>query len=557
MFLYTRFRTVLIIFLLIPSATLADISNRRETVAHVFQTYNKDNYNKCGFHIIAHYFSLPGANPTVKSILGTRPHEDTSIVSPSGKFRIHFDTADSNRPVLYDSDGQPQPNSMFAFVDSVAKICDYVYYVEVDSLGFPPPASDSGAGGGDQYDIYIEALPTGEYGYTDWNPSAPIIQRANPTYATWTVIRNEFESTYTQGIPAMEVTIAHEFHHGIQVGNYGVWQNDLWFYELTSTWMEQVVYPGVKDYYQYLPDFFDNISSMPFNSYEPADFAGYERCVFGIFVQDAYGLRVMKSIWQNMSREQVMPAIEDAFKANGISPSSAFQLFSEWNYFTGYRAALGAQFGVSSYPLAQYYPLAHLDGIGALSSTGVTFSGEALRLTEHFFQVNDGSDTIGIAVSNNNFPAAAGQDTTQFQFSVGISKNGADCVRDLSNGFCLFFAVPDYNNWSLVPFIPENALIAARNTVFPQPFNPTIQKVKIPYPFPETNNASLSIYDISGGLVDEIRGDIGMVQYLRGRYFVWDGTSETGRKVGTGVYIYVVSDGSKSVVGKIAVVRNQ
>ena len=546
----------ILIFLVVPCAVVNGMSDRAAQMNRVFQAYNKNHYNMCGFHIIAHYLSLPGADPKVKSILQTRPGGDTSIVSPSGEFRIHFDTSGVNEPVLYNSDGQPEPGSAFAFADSVAKICDYVYYVEVDSLGFPPPPSDGGAGGGNEYDIYIEALPLGEYGYTDWNSAQPIIQRANPTYATWTVIRNEFESTYTQGIPAMEVTIAHEFNHAIQVGDYGVWLNDLWFYELTSTWMEQVVYPNVKDYYQYLPDFFDNVSAKPFNSYNPTDFAGYERCVFGIFVQHAYGVKLMKSIWQNLAHEQVMPAIEDAFKSDGVSPSAAFQLFSEWNYFTGYRAALAREFNVTSYPSASLYPMAGLEGAGVLSNSGVTFSGVALSMTEHFFQVNDGPDTVGLAVSNNNFAAAVSVDTTEFPFSVGISKGEGNCVKQLSGGYCLFFNVSSFKDWSLVPFVSGQALVAAQDLVFPQPFNPTLEELKIPYPFSATGNASLWIYDVSGDLVNKIIGSAELVHYLRGSYFVWDGETASGRKVGSGIYIYVVSDGSKSVTGKIAVVRN-
>jgi Family of unknown function (DUF6055) len=522
----------------------------------LFESYNRNNYNKCGFHIIAHYFGLPGADPTIKSVLQTRPSNDTSIVSSSRHFRIHFDTSGVNEPALYNSNQQPISRSAFAFADSVAKICDHVYEIEVDSLGFPPPAADSGAGGGDEYDIYIEALPTGEYGYTDWDPSLPVINRVNATYATWTVIRNEFHSTYTQGIPAMEVTLAHEFNHGIQVGNYGLWQNDLWFYELTSTWMEQVVYPGVKDYYQYLPGFFGNLNRKPFNEYDPGVYAGYERCVFGIFVQNEYGSGLMKSIWQNMSKEPAIPAIEGAFKLSGTTAFTAFQLFSEWNYFTGYRSQLASEFGVSTYPQAPDYPLGVIEGAGSLSNSGVAFSGQAQRLTEHFFQVDVSPDTIGIVVSNNNFSAAAVYDTTNFSFSVGISNGGSNCVKELSGGNCLYFDVTDYSNWSLLPLLAGGALVAETNVVFPQPFNPSVQDVKIPYPFTQTNGATLSIYGVSGDLINELQGDSHISRYLRGSYFVWDGKDKSGRDVATGVYIYVVTDGSKSMVGKVAVVRN-
>ncbi len=503
---------------------------------------------------------MPNADPTLKSILQVRPINDTTIVSPSGKFRIHFDTsnANGNQPFLYDSTGQEILGSTFAFVDSVAHICDHVYDVEVDSLGYPPPPSDSGAGGGNEYDIYIQSLPTGEYGYTDWDSSQPIIIRMNPTYATWTVIRNEFQSTYTRGIPAIEVTIAHEFHHGIQIGNYGLWQNDLWFYELTSTWMEQVVYPEIHDYYQYLSTFFNNVD-QPFDLYDP-DYAGYERCVFGIFVQNEYkgygGTRVMKGIWQNMEHESVIPATEDEFKTIGVDPSYAFQLFAQWNYFTSYRSQFTSWYDVSTYPLAYDYPPVKISGFDSLTSSGVDFSPTALRLTEHFYQINAGMDTLGLAVVNDNFSAATNYDTTSYPFSVGISMGGPNCVRELTNGYCIFFEAADYANWGLVPFISSDTsgnLLAKSDAVFPQPFNPSIQQqLKIPYPFSAENSSSLSILKISGELVNELHGS----NNIQGKYFVWNGKDRNGKTVSSGIYIYVVTDGVKSVVGKIAVVRN-
>jgi hypothetical protein len=458
---------------------------------------------------------------------------------------------DGNQAFLYDSTGQEVPNSTLAFVDSVARICDHVYYIEVDSLGYPPPASDSGAGGGNEYDVYIQSLPTGEYGYTDFDPSEALSNGENPTYATWMVLRDEFWSTYTHGIPAMEVTVAHEFHHGVQVGNYGLWPDDLWFYELTSTWMEQVVYPEVKDYYQYLSNFFDNVD-LPFDLYESDIYAGYERCVFGIFVQNDYGTSLMKSIWENIARERPVPAIEDAFKSGGKDPSSVFQVFAQLNYLTNYRTQQASQFDVAPYPQATDYPLVKISGFAAISSSSsaVTFAASAMRLTEHFFQIWDGLDTIALAVANNNFGAAVNGDTTSFPFSVGISTGSSSCVKQLANGSCLFFQTTDYTDWGLIPFILDNTFAEEEKAVFPQPFNPSLQQLKIPNPIFGTSGISISIFSTSGILLRNLNS-----ANMLGKYFVWDGKDANGKMVSSGVYVYVLSDGSKDVVGKIAVVR--
>ena len=540
-------------FLLVFHQT-SDARNRNERVYNFIASHNTRNYNKCAFHIYASYYSSFDADPGLKSILEERPYNDTSIVSPSGRFRIHFDTSGTGEPFMYDSSGQPIPSSTMAFVDSVAAICDYVYAFEVDSLGFPPPPSDSGAGGGFEYDVYIQDLPLGEYGATVWDDSHPLISRPNPTYAAWMMIRNEFESTYTKGIQAMEVTIAHEFHHGIQVGNYGLWSSQIYFYELTSVWMEQEVYPEVKDYYQYLPNFFSNVD-LPFNEYNQNTYAGYERCVFGIFVQHAYGASIMKGIWENIAHEPVIQAIKDEFTAIGLNPNAAFQTFTDWNYFTGYRADAARQYDLQTYPAAADYPLAKVSGTGELTSSGVEFSDEARSLSEHFYRINDGPDTIGLALSNSNYVAAANSDSASFQFSVGIGVGGQNCIRQLSSGYCVTFAAADYPNWGIVPFIPGTALTARNNLPFPQPFDPSSQSVKIPYPFSDTGNVTLSIYSVSGDLIYKLSGDQAVVSYLRGRYCVWDGKNNLGRTVSSGVYFYVISDGSKNSMGKLAVVR--
>lgn len=63
-------------------------------------------------------------------------------------------------------------------------------------------------------------------------------------------------SYYTRGINALKVTLAHEFGHAVQLLSYGLWDEDIWFYEMTSIWLEEAVFDDVNDYYAYIPRFF-------------------------------------------------------------------------------------------------------------------------------------------------------------------------------------------------------------------------------------------------------------------------------------------------------------
>ena len=55
------------------------------------------------------------------------------------------------------------------------------------------------------------------------------------------MIDNDFTSYFSSGINGARVTVAHEFHHSIQGGNYIFRPEDTFFYEITSTAMEEFV----------------------------------------------------------------------------------------------------------------------------------------------------------------------------------------------------------------------------------------------------------------------------------------------------------------------------
>ena len=93
-----------------------------------------------------------------------------------------------------------------------------------------------------------------EYGET--TPETPLDGgRDGGRFVTYMSVHNDFSFVTPdslKGLPALKVTLAHEFHHAIQLGGYGYWTNQVYFHELTSTWMETVAYPGIPDYLHYL-----------------------------------------------------------------------------------------------------------------------------------------------------------------------------------------------------------------------------------------------------------------------------------------------------------------
>ena len=136
-----------------------------------------------------------------------RPDLSHSHVSPSGRFRIHYDTTgiDSVSSVDLDQSGIPD------YVEEAARAVDTVYVIEVDTLGFQPPPPDGNDGS--EYDVYLVEL-SWAYGYTEWETQLT----SNPdTWTSFMVFDNDYTGFSTPPVDALHVTAAHEFHHSVGV----------------------------------------------------------------------------------------------------------------------------------------------------------------------------------------------------------------------------------------------------------------------------------------------------------------------------------------------------
>ena len=97
------------------------------------------------------------------------------------------------------------------------------------------------------YDIYVEDLGLGYYGVNnlDFNSLGEHIG------SSYIKIDNKYEESdyYTSGLDAMKVTVAHEYFHAIQRSYQLQFTTEsLFFFEMSSTWIEDMIYPNVNDY---------------------------------------------------------------------------------------------------------------------------------------------------------------------------------------------------------------------------------------------------------------------------------------------------------------------
>jgi len=105
---------------------------------------------------------------------------------------------------------------------------------------------------------------------------------------------------------------------------------------------------------------------------------------------------------------------------------------------------------------------------------------------------------------------------------------------------------PAQTGVSDTPELPETGLFAH---AYPNPFNPG---VTIEYRLPRAGRVDVSIFTVRGELVRVLRDreapeGVGTVE--------WDGTSDDGRRVDSGVYLFRVSSGGMTTSGKVTLLK--
>ena len=506
---------------------------------------------KCGLPGLASAVHARGAleaGPRAAlGVLQSRQERQTSLLTQDGRFRLHFDTTGTDAPAFLDSSGNRIAGTARAFVDSAAVIIQHVYQVEVFGLGYPAPPQDGTLGGGPEYDIYIANL--GDlYGET----TPDVFGGDGTTSTTFIEIHNDFSFVTpkkNRGIPALEVTLAHEFHHAIQIGAYGFWPADSWFHEITSVWMEDVVYHGVNDYVNYLfvP------GSQFFSPGTPLTLANglieYSRGIFGKFMTKHYGHDTMRHVWENARGSSPLPALDATLRALAppASLSLAYADWTLWNYYTGPRADTARSYDEGAlFPTMaeQYYDLISptQQTSASLSCLGGAYTGYVA-----------GVDTVTVALANVNSACPAGAQSSA-AYTLTVSRIRADdTYRPIPDNLYLRLDVADQTSWVAWTIGREGPVAgsAPEGTAFPNPYRPLTGSLLY---FPaNAEQATLIIY--SSGMELVYNGQQQPQARLGQNVLTWDGRTNSGREAPTGVYLFMLSLPGRRVTGKFALVR--
>ncbi len=456
---------------------------------------------KCGFTMIPHaetHITRSGDRDIPQfdeSLL------DESIVSPDGFFRIHFTRTGENAVVNDVVSGAP------SYVHEAAVAADSAYNVIVNELGFLPPLPDDGIDG-DELDLYIRDWNGSFYGMTYFGNSAPSI--------TYLVIDNNYaESSYTtKGLDALRVTIAHEFFHMVQL-RYAypfepVSSNAYW-YEISSTWMEEKCYPEVNDYYAYVADNFRQSNFPSLNDDRYGFTFSYGHALFGQVLDIEYGKsggkHIMLDIWEQLSGKEATDNLEQVLSSPrwSSSLSDALGKYALYNIFTGSRAVRNmyypdaaelSELTLHEYALPLTYPI---DFDFVMDPFEISFRKFTIPSYSDFYvRGNELASDQRVFLTYHSF-----ENGSLFKSAVGDYWSLCENVSSLD--YLIFPMVNgDRENDFLYKLTFEGNTLSLENviqTLWPNPSIPSIIQPQLSIMLAEPGNVDLKIFNLRGQVI--------------------------------------------------------
>ncbi|MFC1564329.1 MXAN_6640 family putative metalloprotease [candidate division KSB1 bacterium] len=519
--------------------------------------------HKCGFGkyqiVREEYNNFSPELQELFKVLVTRPSMTNSYVSPSGNFRIHYEVTGTNQVPSDDDNSNGIPD----YVEEAGEAFDHSRRILVDTLGFQAPPPDEGVDGS-EYDVYV--LNMNNYGSTSWYP----MPGSDTRQISYIEIENDYaeDRFSTHGIEGVKVTAAHEYFHAVHVGY--IWSSlDIFFYEWSSTWFEDVAYSGIDDYLQYLTTLFKNLT-RPVNTRN--GWHEYGMCIWHHFMSRRYGRDIVRKMWERMPDERALAAIENTIVAEtGSTFEIELTAFYQWNYFTGTRADTE-----NKYPEGDLYPeVVFGDTINAENDTTITV--DVRYLSGNYVAVNrqmattynvdysidpgDVGDIHGSAFLNEGgvysflTPFGFTSDVTG-EFSISSSRTNSQFMlipvvsATMSRPGTTTYPIT-FNFNFLGPAPPDVDILMP---TWPNPADFTrVQEITIPFVLREEDYVEIKIFSTSGRLVKSFEKAL----YYKGlnSTLKWDGNDNNNRPVPSGVYFYVINSPSLKDMKKMAIIR--
>lgn len=267
------------------------------------------------------FFAKPADQKEAKSLIKTqvftksfaRPDRNNHYLSPSGHFLIHYNNSGY--------DAVPQKftynDTIPDFVFKAAQYLDESFITLRDSLGFTAPPQDNSTS--PEIDVYFRFDRT-YYGVTNLETNDG--NDSWTSYLTLSTLLEDSTIFYTHGLEGLSVTCAHELFHIFQLG-YKLRSQDRFYFEMSSVWFEEYMYPEVNDYYAYI-----NSYSNSWNYAINAGNLDYNNVGFNLYIDKRFsqpGNNIIKRIWDRILVGNALSSIRSELEYQGITFKEALR----------------------------------------------------------------------------------------------------------------------------------------------------------------------------------------------------------------------------------------
>ena len=245
----------------------------------------------------------------------SRPTRDHQYLTPGGHFIIH-----------YDNDGIKSVPQDYTFNDSIpdfvfkgAEYLDDSYSMLHDSLGYNAPPTDNIESPEIDIYFYIDGGQNSSW-YGSTQLESDIGNGKYISYLSLSTLLNDSTIFYTCGLEGLRVTCAHELFHIFQLG-YRYRYEDIFYFEMSSVWFEEYMYPEVNDYHAYVNEY-----ARDWNYKLNHDNLDYDNAGFNLYLHKRFssaGGNIIRSIWNRIITVNAMTAIRNELDSRGSSLEEA------------------------------------------------------------------------------------------------------------------------------------------------------------------------------------------------------------------------------------------
>jgi hypothetical protein len=465
-----------------------------------------------------------------------QPIRQRTMLSPSGKFTLHWDDSGINAVPAEDAGANGVPD----FIDSALVIFDRVWQFEIDALGFQAPPGEDG-NPVSTYHIYFSDLPY--YGLTYYS-GVDIAALPGENYTSYIEVENDFAGFPTDSLDGLKVTAAHEFNHASQFG-YNVRTEDFYFYEMTSTWMEDALYPEINDYYQYLDSFFGSVSNTSFTYYNSYTVYPYANCLYLKMLTEQFDAQIISRIWERLKMENSLAAIAGTVALTPYNTSwlNSLNQYALWLYFTGSRSVSGQYFSeATNFPeviiktedQTVYY---------RNYSRDIPVSGLANCFLQ-FYGLSD--QEVTFIIETSGIPQA-GFLTIRGQQNSGLYPVNSVCTAAAAVADTLILILTNAESGDTTFSVTSKSAYSDQIYYGPNPVNVAAGQRWIEFRNMPAQ-AEISIFTISGKMVFQGENSEQTV-------WQWNLKNKRGEAVAAGVYLFVIRGNDLMQTGKIAILR--